>query len=188
MKKKEFILVIVVLVGITLLVGGFLFFRNVKNKQEGKITEEYTPQEEISQEQLRQTMITLYYQNRETKEIMPEVRKVDVSVLSKTPYEYLLSQLLEGPKNEKLEKVLPEGAKLNKIELQGDVLVIDFSKEFITNAKQGKEEEEKIITSIVHTVTELNEVNGIKIVIEGEEGSEFQDKQVNFKEVFKKQN
>lgn len=133
---------------------------------------------------MRQTIITLYYKNKENGEIMPEARKVDVGVLIKSPYEYLINLLLENPKNEKLIKVIPNGTKINNIELRGDIVYIDFSKEFTENVVGGEEEENKIIKSIVNTLTELTEVNSVRILIEGEENKCFKDEAVNFKENF----
>lgn len=183
MKKKETIFIIVFLIIITVAVGGYLIYKNIVQKQDNKITE-YTPEEEISDEQLRKTIITVYYENKETGEIMPEARQVDVAVLAKNPYEYLINCLMENPKSEKLQNTIPTEAKINKIELKGDILFIDFSKEWIESIELGKEAEEKMINSIVKTMTELNEVNGIKVLVDGEEGKSFKDKGLSFKDIF----
>lgn len=183
MKKKETIFVISFLVLLAIVLGGYLIYKNIVLNNDKDITE-YIPQEEISDEQMRQTIITLYYKNKETGEIMPEARKVDVNVLAKSPYEYLVNCLMELPKSEKLINIIPENAKLNKVELKEGILYVDFSKEFLDNGSNGKENEEKLINSIVKTVTELNEVEGVKIIIEGEENREFLDKGVHFKEIF----
>ena len=49
------------------------------------------------------------------------------------------------------------------IELKKDILYIDFSKEFIEKHQGGEEMESNTIYSIVNTMTQLTEVNGIKI-------------------------
>ena len=61
---------------------------------------------------------------------------------------------------------------------------IDFSKEFIENHPGGMEEEKNTVYSIVNTVTELTEVNGVKILIDNEENKAFSDNSINFNEVF----
>ena len=91
---------------------------------------------------------------------------------------------MEGPKNEKLQKVIPENTIINNTELKGDILYIDFSHHFIDNAPEGKENENKIIETIVKTVTELNEVNSVKILIDGEENKCFKDEEINFEKAF----
>lgn len=184
MKKKEGILVVVILLLIVLALGGVLIFYNKDSNEENKIVNEYTPQEEITEDQLQNTIISLYFINKETKEINPEARTIKVNLLINDPYKYLIEQLIEGPKNEKLEKGIPDNTKLNKVELKKDILYIDFSKEFIENAPKGKENEQKIIETIVKTVTELNEVNYIKILIDGKENEAFEDKEVTFENTF----
>lgn len=185
MKKKEGILVVVILLLLVIGIGIFLFYNNSKSKNENnEIKNEYTPQEEVTEEQLQNTIISLYFINKETKEINPEARTIKVNSLIENPYKYLIEQLIEGPKNEKLEKGIPENTKLNNVELRGDILYIDFSKELIENAKKGQKNEEKIIETIVKTVTELNEVNYIKILIDGKENEAFNDKEVTFENTF----
>lgn len=184
MKKKEGILVVVILLLIVLALGGVLIFYNKDSNEENKIVNEYTPQEEITEDQLQNTIISLYFINKETKEINPEARTIKVNLLINDPYKYLIEQLIEGPKNEKLEKGIPDNTKLNKVELKKDILYIDFSKEFIENAPKGKENEQRIIETIVKTVTELNEVNYIKILIDGKENEAFEDKEVTFENTF----
>jgi spore germination protein GerM len=92
--------------------------------------------------------------------------------------------LIEGPKSEKLENTIPDGTKINKIELKGNILWIDFSQEFIENHKNGAEEESKTIYSIVNTMTQLNEVDGVKIVIDGKENCAFSDNAISLKDAF----
>lgn len=188
MKKKDAMIIVICLIVITLIVGGFLLYKNLKKQKMEQELQDYTPQEEISEEQLRQTIITLYFQNKETKELMPEARKIDVSLLAKDPYQYLIQSLIEGPKNETMEKIMPEGTKLNGTELKGNVLWVNFSKEFIDNAPEGEQEEKRIIQSIVYTVTELNEVDAVRILIDGQENLAFSDQAMNFESNFTRGN
>ena len=164
--------------------AGFLVYKN--NKKNKSINQEYIPQQEITDEQLRQTVITLYFLNLDTGTIMPEARKIDAKELIKEPYKVLIELLINGPKSEKMAKLIPDGTKLNKIEIKNDCIYIDFSNEFINEQKLGKEQEELIIKSIVNTVTELKEINSVVILIDGKENQEFPDGQINFKEIFKR--
>lgn len=145
---------------------------------------EYTPGEEISQEQSRQTMVKLYFKNKETGELATETRLIDVKNLANNPYEVLVKMLIDGPENEKLERLIPEGTKINKVDFERNVVVIDFFEGFIKNHQGGLEEESKTVYSIVNTLTELTEVDGVKILINGEEGKEFLDEAINFKDAF----
>lgn len=176
MKKREGIFIILVLIMLVIGVGIYIV---IKNKNE---IEEYIPQEEISEEQVRQTIVTLYFKNKENGEISAEPRKTDVSLLMKDPYNYLLTELINGPKNEKLERIIPIDVKLNGTRLEKDVLIVDLSKEFLLNAPSDEQEQIKILKSIVNTVTELTEVNSIKLLIDGEEGRGFENNNIMFNE------
>lgn len=145
---------------------------------------EYTPEEEITEEQTRQTIVKLYFKNSETGELDTETRLIDVKNLANNPYELLVNMLIEGPQNDKLERLIPEGTKVNKVEIQKNIVVIDLFEGFIKKHAGGLDEESKTIYSIVNTLTELTEVDGVKILINGEEGKSFLDEAVNFKEVF----
>ena len=106
---------------------------------------------------------------------------IDVKKLLADPYETLINLLIEQPKNEKLQSAIPNGTKVLGAELKGDVVYLDLSNEFIEN---NSVEEKTIINAIVNTLTELNEVNGVKILINGQENKEFKGGKVNFKDTF----
>ena len=177
MNKKIIIVIILVL----LLIGGWIFFNQ---GQEEQVISEYKPEEEISDEQLRQTIVSLYFQNKSTGELVPEGRLIDVKLLLNEPYTTLMQLLIEGPKNEQLEKLIPDGTVINKVELKNDILYIDLSKEFIENHKGGEELESNTIYSIVNTMTQLTEVNGVKILIDGEMDKAFKDGKIKFDDAF----
>ena len=83
--------------------------------------------------------------------------------------------------------VLPHGLINNveeKVGKNGEILIIDFSEEFISNHIGGENEEKLTIESIVKTVTELTEINGIKIKINGEENKEFKNGKIKFNQIF----
>lgn len=170
---------------IVLLIGGILYYMN---KKDNTAEVEYKPEEEISDEQLRQTIISLYFANKESNELIPEGRLIDVKLLLNDPYATLMKLLIEGPKNDKLEGTIPKDTKINKIELKKDILFIDLSKEFIDNHPGGEKKESNTVYSIVNTMTALTEVNGIKILIDGKENESFKDEKMNFKEAFLKLN
>lgn len=182
MKKK---LIIIVSAVIIILVGIMIYFYLTKEKA---VSVEYQPEEEITNEQMRQTIVSLYYKNKETKELMPEGRVIDSKELLENPYKKLVELLIEAPKNDKLESAIPEGTKVNNAKIEGDIVYLDLSKEFIENHAGGQEEESLTIYSIVNTLTELTEVNSVKILIDGKEDESFKDGKINFSEPFLKIN
>lgn len=180
---KKILIYVGIILGIIFVVflGWLVSVNKDAEKNEFK---EITPEEEISQSQLRQTIITLYFMDKEKGELEPEARQIDVRLLLENPYEVLMNMLLEGPKNENLIGIIPQGTKINNIQIKEGIVCIDFSEDFINEQTLGENQEKMIINSILKTLVELREVNGIKILINGEENSCFPDKAVNFKEIF----
>ncbi len=177
MKNKKIIIIFSVLL-IILVVGGYFLINYLrKDKQEGEqqIVEEYTPEEEISEEQSRQTIVSLYFQNKETKELEPEARLVDIKEILDNPYDRIVNLLIEGPKNEDKENIFPENTKLLNTSLEGDCLTLNFSSEFLNYDKTDEKTKENLVNSIVNTLTQLNEVNSIKILIDGAQNEEFNE-------------
>ena len=180
---KKILIYIGIILGIIFVV--FLGWLVSVNKDAGKNEiQEITPAEEISQAQLRQTIITLYFMDKEKGELQPEARQIDVKLLLQNPYEVLVNMLIEGPKNENLIGLIPQGTIINNIEIKEGIVYIDFSDNFINEQKLGENQEKMIINSILKTLLELREVNGIKILINGEENSCFPDEAVKFNEIF----
>lgn len=177
MNKK--IIIIFTILLIIILVGGYFiiqYFNNKENKE--TIVEEYTPQEEITEEQNRQTIVSLYFLDKASKELSPEARLVDIKEIINDPYDKLVNMLIEGPKNEKYKKLIPDNTKLNKTYMENDCVVLDFSKEFLNYSKEDDKAKENVINSIVNTLTELTEVNSVKILIDGEENAEFNEQYI----------
>lgn len=174
MKNKKIGIIFLVIL-IIILIGGYLAIQYVKNQEKETIVEEYTPQEEIAEEQVRQTIVSLYFPSKETDELNPEARLIDIKEIINNPYEKLINLLIEGPKNDKNKKIIPENTKLNKNYLEGDCVVLDFSAEILNFSKENEKEKRNIINSIVDTLTELREINQVKILVDGNENNEFKE-------------
>lgn len=185
LKTILFILAFIIL-GIMIWLAYVNFFDETANTNELANLTEITPKEEITEEQERQTMVSLYYTNTETNTLMPEARVIDAKDLLENPYKTLLSYLIESPKNEKLKSSIPEGTKVNDVVLNGDVAVINLSKEF-TN-EQNEEKIKLAIYSMANTLTELNEVEAVKILIDGEENMKIDSTDIVLSDRYERQN
>ena len=172
MKNKK-ILIIFVCLFLLILIGGYFAINYVKSKNKETIVEEYVPEEEITEEQLRQSIVSLYFLDTQTNELVPEARLIDIKEMMSAPYEKLVNLLIEGPKSEKSVKLIPDNTRLLQNYLEGDCLVLDFSAEFLNYDKEDEKGKENLINSIVNTLTELSEINEVKILIDGKENQEF---------------
>lgn len=164
LNRKKIILIIL---GIVILIGLILIIKQfIVVDPESQISEEYIPEQEITDQDFRKTIITLYFKERENGNIVQEGRLIDAKLLLENPYETLIQMLILGPEASSYEKLIPEGTMLNKTELKGETLEIDFTKDFLNF--NSDEEKQKTIESIEKTVTSLSEVNEINIFIDGE--------------------
>lgn len=169
MKEKKIYIIFIALAALIAIISYIgLGFIKQQNEEVNLIGEEYTPQEEISEEQMRETVVTLYFVNSETNELMPEARRIDAKELLNNPYACILNLLIEGPKSEKLSKLIPDGTVLNSAVLEKNCVCVDFSKEFIDNFSGDEKTAQNIIYSIVNSLTELIEVETVKFTIDGE--------------------
>jgi len=165
MKKylKWIILIIVALI-IGLII--YSFSQNTTTYEEFV---DYTPAEEISDEQLNRTYISLYYIESSTGNIVKEDRLIDSKLLLSSPEKTLLEELSKGSSFDTNISPIPENTVINNMTLDKNIVTIDFSKEFLVTSLESQEDEQKNINCIVNTLTQLNEVSGIKILIDGQE-------------------
>ena len=169
--NKKLIIKIILIVLVIVILSLLIFFNvstemveNVENKAE------IQPEQEISEDQMRQTSLYLYFEDKVSMELVKEERKVDAKNLIDNPYLYVVKILIEGPMEENLQNPIPTGTKVNKVELKnGDCVYVDLSKEFVNASGMNP------IYSIVNTLTEFKEVNSVKILIDGEENNQYKE-------------
>ena len=174
MKDKKIFIFFEILL-IIIIIGGYFCIKFVKNKEEETNVTEYTPEEEISQDQLRKTIVSLYFVSNENNDLVPEARLIDIKEIINTPYEKLVNLLIEGPKNDKNKKIIPDNTTLLKSFIEGDCVTLDFSSEFLNYNKEDEKEKNNLINTLVNTLTELTEVNKVKILVNGESAEEFNE-------------
>ena len=165
MKKNRKKIIAIITIILIILIAIFIY--NNISIEKTEEYQEYTPQEEISEEQMRQTKIILYFANIETGELENEIKIVDANLLIKEPYKEIMNLLIKGPQSSNLKKLIPEGTALHDIKIEKNCAIINVSNEFLNY--ETEENKLKIINSIVNTLTNLKEINSVKFLINGEE-------------------
>lgn len=160
---QKWIILIVVLIIIFL---GIFVICNIN------IETEYIPETEIADIELRKTIVTLYFKDKSTGEMVKETKLIDSKELLHNPYKKMIDLLIEGPQNSNLERIIPENTKVIETKIENGILSLNFSNEMIDNLSNADQLNESI-KSIVNTVTQLIEVNGVKILINSEEIDKF---------------
>lgn len=95
--------------------------------------------------------------SKESTTIIDEVKE-KIEILTKNTKKS--SYIRDGFKS-----IIPENTKLLDIGLEDDALTINFSKEFLNVTSN---DEEKMIEAILYSLTEIKDINKIKILVEGE--------------------
>ena len=168
--------IILVVVCIIVILGAFVAINiNVET--------EYIPEAEIEEKELRKTMVSLYFQDKTSKELVKESRLIDSKNLLREPCQELLHMLIAGPESTNYEKIIPEGTKVLDIFLENNTITINFSNEFVEKSVDDIQRYNSI-ASIVKTLTQLTEVNRVKIIIDGQEIDGFIENGLDFKQVF----
>ena len=170
MKNKK-ILFLIIFVLIIILFFIFLIIKNYngKNKKENLFSD-YTPEEEISSTQLRETIVTLYFVDS-NNELKNEGRLIDSVTLLQNPYKELVNLLISGSKSDTLKSVFPENTQILDASIKNGQVTLNFSSELL-NYKDDVQKY-NIINCILNTLSNLNEVNSFKILINGESSENF---------------
>ncbi len=111
--------------------------------------------------------LTLFFADKEGDGLVKQKRVIHYS--SNISLEKLVvEQLIEGPKNAKLQSTLPTGTKLINISVVDGVCYLNFDDTF-RNSLNSKLTEEVILYSIVNSLTSLSYVDKVQISINGED-------------------
>ena len=161
--KKKYLLLLSVLIIIGLIV--YWVFNHISITKNNSYMD-YTPAEEISESESRQTTVLLYFLDSQTNQLKSEGKLLNSNELLKNPYKLIVEKLIEGPNDENLQKVLPENTKIIDANLSNDCVILNFSEE-ILNYKDDTQKF-NIINSLLNTLTQFNEVNTIKILVNNE--------------------
>jgi len=113
--------------------------------------------------------ITLYFADSQAMYVVPEKRAVYVSkdISDAGFYRIVIEELIKGPDTENLYRTIPEEVSIEYIELEGDLLKVDFSQEMHTEHWRGAAGESMTINSIVNTVTEFGNIRRVMPTVDG---------------------
>lgn len=152
--------IIIIIIGVITMLGAFIVL-NVD------VETEYIPESEVEESQLRNTIVTLYYIDKETGDLAKENRLIDSKDLLKNPYKSLLEMLCLDPESVKNEKIIAEKTDIIDVKLEKGVAIINFNKKFLEGIESEKIQSRK--KAIYQTLTSLTEVSDVKILVEGTE-------------------
>ncbi|NLB88106.1 MAG: GerMN domain-containing protein, partial [Syntrophomonadaceae bacterium] len=114
--------------------------------------------------------ITLYFGDDQAEYLIPEQRIVQVekNASDEKLVKVIIDELIAGPKDQSLRPTIPPEPRLLSVEINNKIATLNFKEEIRTKHWGGSAGETMTITSIVNTVTELNSIEKVQILIEGE--------------------
>jgi len=118
--------------------------------------------------------VNLYFASASETEFYLEKETREISV-SDEFYKSVIEELIKGPQSSGLYPTLPSNVKVNSVSISGGTATVDLSKEIITNFEEiphSSTTETLAIFSIVNTLTEFEEIEKVKIIVEGKDSGE----------------
>jgi len=120
--------------------------------------------------EITETEVIVYFGDFQAEYLVPEKHTVKTKD-DTNPHllaEIVINELIAGPYDKSLNPTIPPETRLLSIEIKDKIAYVDFSPELKTNHWGGTAGETMTITSIVNTLTELENIDKVQILIEGE--------------------
>ena len=120
----------------------------------------------VNPEKTNWQVVELYFADRTGTRLASEQRSIEVKQSLSLEYQ-IVEQLIAGPEKNMLEKTIPASTQIKDIKTEDGICYVNLSKEFI-NKKLANVTKQTTVYSIVDSLTELDIVNKVQFLIEGE--------------------
>ena len=116
--------------------------------------------------------VILYFEDEESGKLVKEIHTVKIT--DTQPLEqYVINELIKGPSNTNLNPVLASDTSVTSVQTTDGTCFINFNSNFLSNNSGDPENEDKTLYAIVNSLTELDNVNNVQILIDGKRVSSF---------------
>ncbi len=116
---------------------------------------------------VEQAELTLYFAGADAAGLVAEQRTVELKNLAELP-SVVVQELIVGPKNTGLFPTFPPETRLLSLKVEDSIAMVDFSQDIVTKHWGGSAGETLTIMSLVNSLTELEEIEEVRILVEGE--------------------
>lgn len=122
------------------------------------------------------TGVRLYFANSDKSELVMEYRKINI-VDTKPVEQYVVSELIKGPKIKGNERLLASDTKVLSVETTDRICYVNFKEGFLEkNATSGSK---LVVNSIVKSLTGLNNVDSVQFLIDGKKAEKIGDTDIS---------
>ncbi|MDI3281439.1 MAG: GerMN domain-containing protein [Bacillota bacterium] len=108
---------------------------------------------------------TLYFSDAQARWLVPEQRRI--LLRGRSPELAVLEELIAGPRNPRLRRTIPRGARVLAVRTEGGVAYVDWSRELRSQHWGGSAGDLTTIYSIVNTLTRLSHIQQVQLLLEG---------------------
>ncbi|MGN1098322.1 MAG: GerMN domain-containing protein, partial [Clostridia bacterium] len=115
--------------------------------------------------------ITIYFPDENAEYLVPEYREIEVQA-SLSVEKLVLSELMKGPEDKTLTQVIPSDVKVIGTETKDGVCFVNLSGEFVEKIPSSSSSTTMALYSIVNSLTELDTIDSVQILINGKTGVE----------------
>jgi len=110
--------------------------------------------------------LTLYFADADANDLVEETRTVNR--VDEDMADLVLRELIAGPDQQGLIWTVPAETTVLSTRQVGNVLEVDFSKDIIEKHPGGSAAEVLTIKSIVYSLTEIEGIDKVQLLVEGE--------------------
>ena len=116
--------------------------------------------------------VTIYFPDKEGTHLVPERREIELQA-SISVERLIIAELAKGPNNEELIQIIPSDINLISVETNDGVCFVNISGDFVDKIQSGSTSTTMALFSVVNSLTELEGINSVQILIDGKTGIEF---------------
>ena len=110
--------------------------------------------------------VTLYFSDDMGEKLVPLRRRAPL--LDNSMEKTVITELIKGPDGEGYYGTLPAGTKLLTVETKEKICFVNFSRELVDKFSGGSAEATMAIYSVVNSLTELDDIDKVQFLIDGE--------------------
>lgn len=161
MKKKGLVLLMVLcLLAVTALIGCNSSSKTKQNQ--GDVPKNQEPK-------LATMEVVLYFSDDQAMYLVPEKRNITIKegASDEMLAVSIAKELIAGPRNKQLNATIPVEAKILSIKINEGIASVDFSQELQSKHWGGSTGEGMTLNSIANTLTELDSIDKVQLLIEG---------------------
>jgi len=116
--------------------------------------------------------VSLYFANADKTKLIKEYRKINITD-TRPVEEYVLSELIKGPKDENNVGLLSTDTGVTSVEITDGTCYVNFKKGFVSENTYSDEVQELLIYSIVNSMTERDGVRNVQFLVDGKKADKF---------------